>query len=129
MMMTIRQPGGFSFACSLDIATIRHKLKSIFPSWKWTGHDSDTYGIYIIGRPPTSDAHHKVRIFCDGPHAHRPLVGPERPDQLRYVLDFSYDYGALQRGKTADHLIPFAKDQLLPAIGATDVKEEIGSFK
>jgi hypothetical protein len=40
-------------------------------------------------------------------------------------MNFSYDWGALNRGQTgdADHIIAFAKDQLLPAIGATDVKE------
>lgn len=105
--MTTKRIAAFSFLCPLDLEAILRVFETI-GTWKWTRHDSDTYGDYLIGWPPSSDETHRVRLFCKTTH---------------YVIDFDYDWAALNKGKTADHIVLFVRDRLLPAIGAGDVQE------
>lgn len=106
--MSANLPAAFSFSCPFDLDTIWSKLKA-FGSFEWTGHDSDTYGIYIVGRPISSDWPAKIRLYGDNAPS--------------YLLEFAYNYWEFEEGKKPDQVIIFVKDQLLPAIGATDVKE------
>lgn len=105
--MSNTQPDAFSFSCSLDIRAIKKEFETV-GSFVWRGHDSDTYDIYLSGEPLSPDWPVTLRLFSDGPS---------------YVLEFGYHYSELAKGKKADQAVIFAKDKLLPAIGAADVKE------
>lgn len=105
--MSAEQPGAFSFKCPLDRAEIRRRLQEL-GSFEWNGGDSETYGLYLRGHPTASDWPVWLRVY-----------GEEPPD---YLLEFDYDYSEIYAGQSADPVIAFVKEKLLPAIGATDVK-------
>lgn len=104
-------PDAFSFKCSLDRKTIREKFEAV-GAYEWKAADSDTYGSYLWARPTSQGWPARFRLYCEAPED--------------YLFEFQYSYSALAQGQTADHVVAFVKDQLLPAIGATDVKETSG---
>ncbi len=106
--MSTNLPQAFSFSCPLNLDTIWSKLKAL-GSFEWTGHDSEDYGVYIMGKPTSPDWAARVRIY-----------GDNAPD---YLLEFVYNYWQFKEGKSPDQVIAFVKDQLLPAIAASNVKQ------
>ena len=109
--MSAGLPQAFSFSCPLDLAAIRHKLQAL-GTFRWTGHESEYHGAYIVGHPLVPDWPVKLRIY-----------GDDAPD---YLLEFDYFYWKLREGESPTQAIAFAKEQLLPALGASSVKQTVG---
>ena len=106
-MTPTRVPEAYSFNAPLGIEAMRSALDRA-GLWTWRLNDSDTYGEYLSARP--SDSHSRLRIFRLERDGH-------------YLLDTLYSRQEGAPFLTREELDRMIREELLPAVRATDIQE------
>lgn len=101
----MRAVRAFEFKTRLSLGEMLEKLTAQGP-WRWQIRDSETYDDYLATLPDPS--HTKTQIIPDGD---------------RFVVNIHFNDEYKQPALSFDQIQHVVLNQLLPSIGATDVKE------
>lgn len=101
----------YEFRSDRDILDIQELWQSLGP-YKWGASDNDQYGIYIVARDPTT----RLRIKVSG----------DKPD---YTLETDFDVPPNQVEQMKQALFKEIFEKLLPAAGATHVRDSGGDVR
>ena len=100
----MKRVAAYSFRSPLALEQMFAKLNELGP-WRWIERDNDRWGEYISARALPDPDHGMVKIFVEPDHyAVDMVLESEAHTKLDAVYDTLFTY-------------------LLPALGATDVKE------
>jgi hypothetical protein len=93
------------FRCAREMDEIRAAWNATGP-FEWKTFDNDEYGVYLVTRVPESN----LRIR---------LLGPAQ----EYLLTIDFDVERQLVRKTKSQLFSIMFKKLLPAIGATEIRD------
>lgn len=99
----MRRVRAYTFKSTMSLPDIRTRFGEVGP-WRWIDRESDRLGDYISARALPEPDEAMVKIFVDGEH---------------FAVDLKLEAEPLKMDAVYDTVFTL----LLPAIGATDIKE------